>query len=155
MVSVKLPSMDNTPGISLYGSHSFLLFPFPRFLPFLHFSHHCFGRAPTTKLFHLPADSTNSFYSIPEQESCLLLTSVYTLHLYPLSKPSTKTSQQHPRPRVASFLFCIRPQLHKIAALPPALVIFLYLFCVNTYECAHGQLRSVFIRAGDGGMPAV
>lgn len=35
MESVKLSSMDNTPEISLYGSHSFLFFTFPRFLFFI------------------------------------------------------------------------------------------------------------------------
>lgn len=74
--------------------------------------------------------------------------------------PFAKTSLEHPRPRVASFLLCIfnRSPTDCCLTPSPALVIFLYLFCVNTaytYKCAHGQPHSVFIRAGDRGMPAV
>lgn len=122
----------------------------PVFLPFLHFSHHCVGRAPTPQLPHWPADFTNSFTAF--------LSRSHDSSSWPLCTQSTlllKTLQYHLLQRPPRYGFTTAAQ---IPSLPPALVIFLYLLCVNTahtYKCAHGQRRSVFIRARDGGMPVV
>lgn len=154
MESVKLSSMDNAPEISLYGSHSFLLFPFARFLSFLHFffSHHCFGRAPTPKPFHWPADFTHSFTTFLSKNHAASspLCTHYTLPLKSSDTlykdlPGTSSSSccaaslfNHTASQIAAFTSCSG-------------YISLYLFCVNTaykHERAHGRPHSVFIRAG-------
>lgn len=62
MEKVKLLSMGRPPEISLYRYHSFLIFFYSHSSVFcFSLSHHCVGTAPTFKLLHWPADSTNSF----------------------------------------------------------------------------------------------
>lgn len=95
MESVKLPSMDNTPDIFLYRTHSVLLFPFPCFSLFFHVLYHCFGSAPTQKLFHWPADCTNSFTAFLSESraSSSPLCSHYTLPCKTLWYPSWRPPQ--------------------------------------------------------------
>lgn len=127
-------------------------FSFPRFLFFFNFLfHHCFGRAPTPKLFHWPADSTHSFTTFLSRNnaSSSPLCAHYTLPLIGCN------SLYKDLPGTASPSCCFKPFQYltspsKIAALL-LWVIFLYLFSVNTahtYTRARGQPHSLFIREG-------
>lgn len=106
----------------------------PVFFPFLHFSYLCFGGAPKPNLLQWPADSTNSFTAFRSKNHtsssplCTPTTPCPSKHLDTLCKdlPGTSSPSCHCVP-----VLCLTTAL-RIAVLPPALVIFLYLFCVNT-----------------------
>lgn len=149
MENLTLSSLDKPPEIYLHGYHSFIRIPPFSFL---------FSIFPITALAGLQHLSffiglltlqtalQHSWARImPPPHLCVHTTPCPWKSLIPF----IKTSLELLHPCVASFLFCISPQAPEIAALAPALVLFFYLFCVNTahtYKCAHGQPHSVFIR---------
>ena len=144
--------MDKPPEISLYGYHSFLLCPFPRFLLFSIFFHPCFGRTPTPKAFPLACWLYKRLYG--NSWASMLPTPHLCIHTH-LDPKKLWYLLQRPLWNILTLVLLqscsvFNHKLRRLQPLPPALVKFLYLLCVNTahtHKCAHGQPHCVFTRA--------